>query len=87
MWPTRRASALLHGFIGGRKTDRLDGCQRQEALSSGVDRNFEADSTALTAIDRPTVNATADGYRITYMLDGQARTVELGESDFGSNPD
>ncbi len=77
---------VLYGFIGGRKTDRLTGVNDMEALSSGVDRDFEADSTALTAIERPTVEATADGYRITYMLDGQAQTVELGESDFGSNP-
>ena len=77
---------VLYGFIGGRKTDRLTGVNDREALSSGVDRDFEADSTALTAIERPTVESTADGYRITYMIDGQVQTVELGESDFGSNP-
>lgn len=77
---------VLYGFIGARKTDRLTGVNDMEALSSGVDRDFEANSTALTAIERPTVEATVDGYRITYMLDGQARTVELRESDFGSNP-
>ena len=77
---------VLYGFIGGRKTDRLTGVNDMEALSSGVDRDFEADSTTLTAIERPTVEATADGYRITYILDGQAQTIELGESDFGSNP-
>lgn len=77
---------VLYGYIGGRKTDRLTGVNDGEALSSGVDRNFEAGSTALTAIERPTVEATADGYRVTYMLDGQTRTIEFGESDFGSNP-
>ncbi len=77
---------VLYGYIGARKTDRLTGVNDGEALSSGVDRDFEAGSTALTAVERPTVEATADGYRITYMVDGQAQTVELGESDFGSNP-
>ena len=77
---------VLYGYIGGRKTDRLTGVNDREALSSGIDRDFEADSAALTAIERPTVEATADGYRITYMVDGEARTVELDESDFGSNP-
>ena len=77
---------VLYGFIGGRKTDRLTGVNDGEALSAGVDRDFEANSTALTAIERPTVEATADGYKITYMVDGQAQTIELGESDFGSNP-
>ena len=76
----------LVGFFGGRKTDRLTGVNDREAMSSGVDRDYEADSTALTAIERPTVESTADGYRITYMIDGRAQAVELGESDFGSNP-
>ena len=77
---------VLYGYIGARKTDRLTGVNDGEALSSGVDRDFEADSAALTAIEMPTVEATAEGYRITYMLDGQARTIEFDESDFGSNP-
>ena len=77
---------VLYGFIGGTKTDRLTGVNDREALSSGVDRDFEADSTTLTAIERPTVESTADGYRITYMIDGQTQTVDLRESDFGSNP-
>ena len=77
---------VLYGFIGGTKTDRLTGVNDREALSSGVDRDFEAGSTALTAIERPTVESTADGYRITYMIDGQVQTVELDESDFGSDP-
>lgn len=77
---------VLQGHIAGRKTDRLTGVNDQEALSSGVDRDFGGDSTTLTAIEMPTVQATADGYRITYMLDGQAQTIELGESDFGIDP-
>ena len=77
---------VLYGFIGGRKIDRLTGVTDSEALLSGIDRDFEADSTALTAVEMPTVEVTADGYRITYMVDGQAHTVELSESDFGSNP-
>ena len=77
---------VLYGFIGGGKTDRLTGVNDTEALSSGVDRDFETDLTALTAIEKPTVEATADGYMITYTLDGQAQSIELGESDFGSNP-
>ena len=77
---------VLTAYFVSRKIDRLTGVNDREALSSGVDRDFEADSTTLTAIERPTVEATADGYRITYMLDGQAQTIEFGESDFGSNP-
>ena len=77
---------VLFGYFGGRKTDRLTGVNDSEALLSGVDRDFEADSIALTAVERPTVESTADGYRITYMVDGQAQTVELSESDFGSRP-
>ena len=77
---------VLYGYFGGRKTDRLTGVNDSEALLSGVDRDYEADSTALTAVERPTVESTADGYRITYVVNGQAQTVELSESDFGSRP-
>ena len=77
---------VLNAYIAGRKPDRLTGVNDSEALLSGVDRDFEADSTALTAVERPTVESTADGYRITYVVDGQAQTVELSDSDFGSRP-
>ena len=76
---------VLHGFIGGRKIDRLTGVNDAEALLSGVDGDFEADSTALTAVERPTVESTSDGYTLTYVVDGQTQTVDLSESDFGSN--
>ena len=77
---------VLYGYIAGRKIDRLTGVNDSEALLSGVDIDTEADSTSLTAVERPTVESTADGYRITYMVDGQTHTLELNESDFASNP-
>ena len=77
---------VLHGFIGGRKTDRLTGITDLEALWTAVDRDSQAGSaTVLTAVERPTVESTADGYTITYIVDGQTQTLELRESDFGSN--
>ena len=77
---------VLYGFIGGRKPDRLTGVNDPEALLMGVDRNYETNSTTLTALQRPTVESTDDGLRITYVVDGQTQTVELTERDFGSNP-
>ena len=77
---------VLHGFIGGRQTDRLTGVTDLEALWTAVDRDYQAGSaTVLTAVERPTVESTADGYTITYIVDGQTQTLELRESDFGSN--
>ena len=76
---------LLYGYIGGRKTDPLTGVNDSEALLMGVDHDFESDSTTLTAVERPTVESTDDGYTITYVADGQTQTVELGEDDFGAN--
>ena len=75
---------VLNGHIAGRKTDRLTGVTDSEALLTGVDRNHEADSTTLTAVERPTVETTDDGFRITYVVDGQTQTVELNEDDFGA---
>ena len=77
---------VLHGFIGGRKTDRLTGVNDSKALWTGADRDHPAGSTTVTAlVERPTVESTADGYRITYVVNGQTQTVQLSESDFGSN--
>ena len=76
---------VLHGFIGGRKTDRLTGVNDSEALLMGFARDFEEDSTTLVRVDSLTVETTADGYRITWSDDGdETVTVELGESDFGT---
>jgi hypothetical protein len=73
---------VLHGFIGGRKTDRLTGITDLEALWTAVDHDLQAGSaTVLTAVERPTVESTADGYTITYIVDGQTQTLELRESD------
>ena len=76
---------VLHGFIGGRKIDRLTGVNDSGALLSGVDRDFLSSSTTITAVERPTVESTSDGYTLTYVVDGQTQTVEFNESDFGSN--
>ena len=75
---------VLHGFIGGRKVDRLTGVNDPQALYAALDSDFQTDSVRLTTVQRPTVESTADGYRITYMVDGQTQTLELSESDFGS---
>ena len=76
---------VLHGFIGGRKTDRLTGVNDSQALLMGFARDFEEDSTTLVRVDSLTVETTADGYRITWSDDGdETVTVELGESDFGT---
>ena len=76
---------VLYGYIHGKKTDPLTGVNDSEALLMAVDRNQEADSTTLTAVEKPTVESTADGFRITYVVDGQTQTVDLGENDFGAN--
>ena len=76
---------VLYGFLLGRKTDRLTATD-SGAHSSGADRDFTASSTVLAAIETPAVESTAHGYRITYTIDGQATTLDLSESDFGSNP-
>ncbi|MCY4572302.1 MAG: transferrin-binding protein-like solute binding protein [Gemmatimonadetes bacterium] len=76
---------VLYGWLLGRKTDRLTASD-SGAHSSGVDRDFTASSTVLAAIETPAVESTAHGYRITYTIDGQATTLDLSESDFGSNP-
>lgn len=77
---------LLYGYIGGRETDPLTGVNDSAAFLTGVDRDHMADSTTLTAVERPTVESTDDGFRITYVVDGQTHTVALGEDDFGANP-
>ena len=77
---------VLSGFIVGNKTDRLTGVNDSEALLAGFDRDDVADTMTLTALEREaTVESTDDGYRITYMVDGQTQTLEFTESDFGAN--
>ena len=56
------------------------------ALVSGVYRDSGTNSTTFAALGTPIVESTADGFRITYVVDGQTQTVELNESDFGANP-
>ena len=78
---------VLDGHFGGSKTDRLTGVNDSEAVSVGFDRDDVADTMALKALGSPTVESTDDGYRITYMVDGQTQTLEFTESDFGANLD
>ena len=59
------------------------------ALVTGVyrdegDENIEGDeNTRLFAdVERPTVESTDNGFRITYVVDGQRRTVDLDGEDF-----
>ena len=77
---------VLYGFIGGQKTDRLTGVNDSEAVSAGFDRDDVADTMTLRALgSSPTVESTDDGYRITYVVDGQIQTLEFTENDFGAN--
>ena len=56
------------------------------ALMTGVHRDRVANTTTLSNLERPTVESTDDGFRITYVLDGQTQTVELSGDDFGADP-
>lgn len=56
------------------------------ALMTGVHRDWAANTTTLSNLERPTVESTDDGFRITYVLDGQTQTVELSGDDFGADP-
>ena len=76
---------VLYGYIGGNKTDRLTGVNDSEAVSAGFDRDDVADTMALQALGSPTMESTDDGYRMTYVVDGQTQTLEFTESDFGAN--
>ena len=78
---------VLYGFIGSDKTDRLTGVNDSEAVSAGFDRDDVADTMALQALGSPTMESTDDGYRITYVVDGQTQTLEFTESDFGARLD
>ncbi len=76
---------VLNGFIGGEKTERLTAIH-DSAFVTGVYRDNDTNSTIPTDVETPTVESTSDGFRITYVVDGQPQTVELGEGDFGANP-
>ena len=81
---------VLYGFIGGRKTDRLRGVTDSEALWTGIDRDYEENATEVLAPpDSFTVESTAGGYRLTYVVVDEGRPVTLSftfnEDDFGRN--
>ena len=76
---------VLYGHIAGRKTDRLIGVNDTEALLVGFDRDDEADTMTLVAVDSTTMESTNDGYKLNYVVDGHAQTLEFTESDFGAN--
>ena len=78
---------VLYGHIAGRKTDRLTGVNDSEALVARWDRDDEADTWALLTVDRTTVESTDEGYRITYVIGDETRTLEFNESDFGADLD
>ena len=56
------------------------------ALMTGVDRDRTNDSTTFSGRQMAAVESTEDGFRITYVVDGQMETVELDEGDIGANP-
>ena len=76
---------VLHGFIGGTKIDRLTDVNDPKALWIAVDSDDQGSTTVATA-KTAAIEATTDGYRITYVVDGQTQTLDLSESDFGVNP-
>ena len=76
---------VFYGSITGRTIDRLTGVNDSEAVSAGFDRDDVADTMALQALGSPTMESTDDGYRMTYVVDGQTQTLEFTESDFGAN--
>ena len=76
---------VLHGFIGGRKIDRLTDVNDPKALWIAVDSDDQGSTTVATTTTAA-VDATTDGYRITYVVDGETQTLDLSESDFGVNP-
>ena len=77
---------VFSGFFGGRKVERVIAIDNTEVLVTAVYRDFDASSTAPFAVDMPTVEATEDGLRITYVVDGQTEIIEVRESNFGANP-
>jgi hypothetical protein len=77
---------VFFGFVGGRKVERVIAIDNTEVLVTAVYRDFDASSTAPFAVDMPTVEATEDVLRITYVVDGQTEIIEVRESDFGAYP-
>ena len=80
---------VLHGFIGGEKTEPLTGINDTAPLVTGVYRDSEANPSSTSLIDTDlvgptTVESTSDGFKVTYVVDGETRTIEFGESDFGA---
>ena len=80
---------VLNGFIGGEKTEPLTGIDDTAPLVTAVYRDLDANPSSTSFADTdvvgPTaVESTSDGFRITYVVDGETRTVEFGESDFGA---
>ena len=82
---------ILNGLEPGRGDPLIDdtdvGGVDAAALMTGVDRDRNADSTALSHRQSPAVESTGNGFKITYVVDGQTKTVELSGSDIGANPD
>ena len=78
---------VLYGFLGNRKVGRLTDGADENALMQGVDRDFSLapGTTDPLARANPTVKATADGFEITYEIDGGEQTVTVGEQDLGHN--
>ena len=75
-----RDDRVLHGWLGGVQfdPDRLAASVRT-AVSVGVDRDFSASTSQLT--DAASVTAVesdgADGFYVTYMVDGAAQRIHL----------
>lgn len=80
-----RDDRALVGWLGGSQLDhgRLAGSSRTP-VSVGVDRDFSASTSQLT--DAASVTAVesdgADGFHVTYMVDGTSRRIHLPASGY-----
>lgn len=83
------AVTAIGGLLNELETGLGDALVRDNpsALLSGSYQDGDAGTTSLFSdLERPTVESTGDGFRITYVVDGQRRSVELSGADFGANP-
>ena len=70
------------GWLGGKK-DRDIAIDNSPQLSSLVNRNYASSETSLATSDSAMVATTADGYRITFTVDGVQKSVDVAEADLG----
>ena len=72
----------LHGYVlaEAEREIALDGSAQ---ISTLVDRDFGIGATSLSGTSTATVEATSDGYRVSFTIDGTPVTVDVSEADLG----